>query len=69
MTVSTSPTVLAIAANDVGQYAKYHSNGKKYILQVGAKSKVMELMSHQDKDVRYQSLLAVQKLMTNAWEF
>jgi V-type H+-transporting ATPase subunit H len=37
------------------------------IQDIGAKTQIMELMSHPDADVRYQALLAVQKLMVNAW--
>jgi V-type H+-transporting ATPase subunit H len=40
----------------------------RYIQELGAKTRVMELMTHENKDVRYQALIAVQKFMTNAWE-
>jgi hypothetical protein len=39
----------------------------RFIQDIGAKNQIMELMTHQDPDVRYQALIAVQKFMTNSW--
>ncbi|KAI8911543.1 ATPase, V1 complex, subunit H [Gorgonomyces haynaldii] len=58
---------LAIACHDLGQYVKYTTNGKNVIQETGAKTRVMALITHDDPDVRYQALSAVQKFMTNAW--
>ncbi|OZJ03068.1 hypothetical protein BZG36_04613, partial [Bifiguratus adelaidae] len=70
LSTSQDPLVLAVAAHDIGQYVKFgQKDAKKYVQDIGAKQKVMELMTHPDKDVRYQALLAVQKYMVNAWEF
>jgi hypothetical protein len=41
----------------------------RIVQEIGAKQRIMELMTHEDQDVRYQALSAVQKYMTNAWEF
>eukprot|EP00842_Homolaphlyctis_polyrhiza_P003143 jgi/Hompol1/382/HPOL_000240-RA len=68
LTTSKDPVVLAVAAHDVGQFVKYSSNGKRIIQELGAKTLVMELMAHENTDVRYHALMAVQKLMANAWE-
>ncbi|GAA5878660.1 hypothetical protein JCM3774_000442 [Rhodotorula dairenensis] len=64
---STEPLTLAVAANDVAQFVKYHETGKKAIEDLGAKARVMQLMTHADPDVKYQSLLATQRLMSHAW--
>ncbi|KAJ3279496.1 H(+)-transporting V1 sector ATPase subunit H [Borealophlyctis nickersoniae] len=64
---SNDPKVLAVAAHDVGQYAKYGNNGKRAIQDTGLKTQVMQLMTHADPDVRYQALVGVQKFMTHAW--
>ncbi|KAL1924262.1 uncharacterized protein VTP21DRAFT_7297 [Calcarisporiella thermophila] len=69
LSTSSDTTVLAVAAHDIGQYIKHHHAGKKFIQEIGAKQRIMELMTHEDPEVRYQALLAVQKYMTNAWEF
>ncbi|KAF1796618.1 armadillo-type protein [Mucor lusitanicus] len=68
LSTSTSPLVLSIAASDIGYYVKYSSKTGKTILQdIGAKQRIMELMTHEDQEVRYQALLAVQKYMHQAW--
>ncbi|KAJ3307222.1 H(+)-transporting V1 sector ATPase subunit H [Kappamyces sp. JEL0829] len=64
---SKDPVSLAVAAHDLGQYVKYGTNAKKVLEECGGKSVVMELMSHENADVRYQALSAVQKIMMNAW--
>ncbi|KAG2225210.1 hypothetical protein INT45_009539 [Circinella minor] len=70
LSTSTSAVVLSVAANDIGQYSKYASRqGKRVLQEVGAKQRVMELMTHEDQDVRYQALSAVQKYMHQAWDF
>jgi len=37
------------------------------IEQLGGKQLVMQLLSHEDANVRYEALLAVQKLMVHNW--
>ncbi|ORY93193.1 ATPase V1 complex subunit H [Syncephalastrum racemosum] len=70
LSTATSTQVLAIAANDVGHYVKYSSKGgKRFLHDIGAKQRIMELMTHEDQDVRYQALSAVQKYMHQAWDF
>ncbi|KAF7721503.1 H(+)-transporting V1 sector ATPase subunit H [Apophysomyces ossiformis] len=65
---STNTLVLSVAANDVGQYVKYSSKaGKRVLQEIGIKQRIMELMTHEDQDVRYQALTAVQKYMHQAW--
>ncbi|GAA5929733.1 H(+)-transporting V1 sector ATPase subunit H [Sporobolomyces koalae] len=64
---SQEPLTLAVAANDIAQFVKFHDNGKKAIEDLGAKARVMELMAHGDPDVKYQSLVATQRLMSQAW--
>ncbi|KAI9493260.1 ATPase V1 complex subunit H [Zychaea mexicana] len=59
---SNKTEILAIACHDVGQYAKYAgADGKKYLHDLGAKQRVMELMTHEDQEVRYYALSATQK--------
>ncbi|ORX49800.1 ATPase, V1 complex, subunit H [Hesseltinella vesiculosa] len=62
LVTSQQPKVLAIACHDLGQYAKHMSkDGKSQLEKVGAKQKIMELMTHHDQQVRYQALTATQK--------
>lgn len=37
------------------------------IEQLGSKQVVMQLLAHDDPNVRYEALLAVQKLMVHNW--
>jgi V-type H+-transporting ATPase subunit H len=67
LVTSTDPTTLAVAASDIGQYVKYIPDGKKLVQEIGAKTRIMELMTNPNADVRYQALLATQKFMVNAW--
>ncbi|SAM08884.1 hypothetical protein [Absidia glauca] len=68
LSTSTNDVVLAVAASDIGNYIKYASRqGKKLLQEIGAKQRIMELMTHEDQSVRYQALSAVQKLMHQAW--
>lgn len=39
----------------------------RFLQEIGAKQRIMELMTYEDSEVRYQALLAVQKYMTHAW--
>ncbi|KAI8140720.1 armadillo-type protein [Fennellomyces sp. T-0311] len=57
---SNKPETLAIACHDLGQYAKY-GHGKKLLHELGTKQRIMELMTHEDAEVRYHALSATQK--------
>jgi V-type H+-transporting ATPase subunit H len=39
----------------------------RIVTDLGAKTRVMELMTHQDSDVRYRALLSVQQLVSQPW--
>nr|XP_030715619.1 V-type proton ATPase subunit H isoform X2 [Globicephala melas] len=65
--VSDDPQVLAVAAHDVGEYVRHYPRGKRVIEQLGGKQLVMNHMHHEDQQVRYNALLAVQKLMVHNW--
>ncbi|KAJ8488283.1 hypothetical protein ONZ51_g3645 [Trametes cubensis] len=64
---SNDPTVLAVASHDIGQYVKHYERGKKILTDLGGKTRVMELMSHPNPDVRYQALISVQRLVSHPW--
>lgn len=57
---SKEPIVLAVAAHDIGQYVKYGGDrARKLVTDYGGKVKVLELMTHESADVKYQALLTV----------
>ncbi|RKP01081.1 hypothetical protein CXG81DRAFT_5050, partial [Caulochytrium protostelioides] len=61
MTGSMTPQTLAIAAHDIGQFVKFVPLGKRFLQNSGIKTRIMELMTHDDPDVRQQALMATQK--------
>ncbi|CAH1772858.1 unnamed protein product [Owenia fusiformis] len=66
---SKDPLILSVAAHDVGEYVRHYPRGKNVIEQLGGKQLVMTHLSHEDPNVRYEALLAVQKLMVHNWEY
>jgi V-type H+-transporting ATPase subunit H len=64
----TAAEPLAVAAHDIGEYVRLYPRGKKMLDTLGTKNAIMTLMmEHSDQNVRYEALVAVQKLMTNNW--
>ncbi|XP_064597515.1 V-type proton ATPase subunit H-like [Liolophura sinensis] len=66
---SKDPLILSVAAHDIGEYVRYYPRGKNVIEQLGAKQMVMQYLVHEDPNVRYEALIAVQKLMVHNWEY
>ncbi|XP_024082413.1 V-type proton ATPase subunit H [Cimex lectularius] len=66
---SRDPLVLSVASYDIGEYVRHYPRGKHVIENLGGKQLVMQLLSHEDPNVRYEALLAVQKLMVHNWEY
>ncbi|KAH9488980.1 hypothetical protein Btru_061776 [Bulinus truncatus] len=66
---SKDPLVLSVAAHDIGEYVRYYPRGKRVVEQLGGKQLVMQYMLHTDPNVKYEALIAVQKLMVHNWEY
>lgn len=66
---SKDPLILSVAAHDFGEYVRYYPRGKNVIEKLGAKQLVMQYLTHEDPNVRYEALIAVQKLMVHNWEY
>lgn len=66
---SRDPLVLSVASFDIGEYVRHFPRGKHVIEQLNGKQLVMQLLGHDDPNVRYEALLAVQKLMVHNWEY
>ncbi|CAG0920174.1 unnamed protein product [Notodromas monacha] len=64
---SREPLVLSVANHDIGEYVRHYPRGKHVIEQLGGKHQVMQHLTHADPNVRYEALLAVQKLMVHNW--
>ncbi|XP_017470263.1 PREDICTED: V-type proton ATPase subunit H isoform X1 [Rhagoletis zephyria] len=61
--------ILSVACFDIGEYVRHYPRGKHVLEQLGGKQIVMQLLAHDDPNVRYEALLAVQKLMVHNWEY
>lgn len=66
---SKDALVLSVASHDIGEYVRHYPRGKHVIEQLGGKHLVMQLLAHEDPNVRYEALLCVQKLMVHNWEY
>ncbi|CAG0882037.1 unnamed protein product [Darwinula stevensoni] len=66
---SKDPLVLCVANHDIGEYVRHYPRGKHVLEQLGGKTLVMTHLTHTDPNVRYEALLAVQKLMVHNWEY
>ncbi|KAI9499954.1 H(+)-transporting V1 sector ATPase subunit H [Coemansia spiralis] len=60
-------TQLAVACHDIAQYVKFNPEGKRVLARIGAKTRVMGLMTSEFAEVRYEALMCVQQMMLNAW--
>ncbi|KAJ2144114.1 H(+)-transporting V1 sector ATPase subunit H [Coemansia sp. RSA 678] len=68
MAPESSDTSVAVACHDLSQYVKYNPEGKKFVAKVGAKQRVMQLMTEgATAEVKYEALMCVQQIMLNAW--
>jgi len=67
--MNKDPLILSVAAHDIGEYVRHYPRGKHVIEQLNGKQLVMQHLVHEDPNVRYEALLAVQKLMVHNWEY
>lgn len=61
------PQTYAIVCSDLAMFIRYYELGKRDIQKLGGKTKVLQLLSHSDPDVRYKSLVVVQLLVSQSW--
>ncbi|XP_017014115.1 V-type proton ATPase subunit H isoform X3 [Drosophila takahashii] len=66
---SKDAIILSVACFDIGEYVRHYPRGKHVLEQLGGKQIVMQHLGHEDPNVRYEALLAVQKLMVHNWEY
>ncbi|KAJ2723146.1 H(+)-transporting V1 sector ATPase subunit H [Coemansia sp. Benny D115] len=64
---SDDDTALAVACHDLAQYVRFNPDGKRLLARIGAKTRVMALMTSENAEVRYEALMCVQQIMLNAW--
>lgn len=66
---SKDPLIMSVAAHDLGEYVRHYPRGKLVTESLGGKNLVMQRLTHEDPNVRYEALLCVQKLMVQNWEY
>lgn len=66
---SKDPLILSVANHDIGEYVRHYPRGKNVVDKLGGKQMVMHHLAHEDPNVRYEALLAVQKIMVHNWEY
>jgi V-type H+-transporting ATPase subunit H len=59
---------LEMACYDLGEFARFHPEGRRMIGVFNIKHKLMALMDHPNNEVRKQALLSVQKVMIPNWD-
>ncbi|CAK9294055.1 unnamed protein product [Gordionus sp. m RMFG-2023] len=62
-------TILAVACHDLGEYVGHYPPGKRIVERLGAKQLIMSLLTNRDPSVRYEALVALQKIMVHNWEY
>ena len=68
-TLPAPPQVLAIACNDIAEFVGAHPDGRRLMIQHGAKAEAMQVLKHPDPQVQKYALLCVQRLMVINWEY
>ena len=61
--------VREIAAWDLGEFARFHPDGRRVVTKLGGKQALMLLMTEKNQKLAKAALLATQKIMVNNWEF
>jgi len=59
---------LCVGCHDLGEFVRHYARGRQVLDKINAKQTVMQLMTNEDQKVRYNALIAVQKMMVNNWE-
>lgn len=68
LTAGKSDDTLEMACFDLGEFARFHPDGRRIIQMFHGKPKLMLLMTHSNQAVAKQALLCVQKIMLTNWE-
>lgn len=67
--LSESPTVVAVALYDLGEFTRFYPNGRGIVKSLGGKDSAMELIGHSDQVIQRHALQCISKIMVTNWEF
>lgn len=65
--MSADVFLVLYTAVDTMANSRCSANPSRVVTDLGAKTRVMELMTHENSDVRYRALLSVQQLVSQPW--
>jgi hypothetical protein len=65
----TDETTLAVALNDIGEFAVHHPSGRAVLAHLGLRPVVMGFLRREEDALRQQALLACSKLMVVRWQY
>ena len=65
---SQDELTLAVCCYDLGEFARFHPDGRRLLDRFHGKSKLMIKMQSTSAQVAKQALLAVQKIMVHNWD-
>ncbi len=67
---SDDPQTVAVAAYDIGEWARFYPNAdaKAIVEKLKGKHKLMRLIEHYDAEVRQHALNSLQKLLVKNWK-
>jgi V-type H+-transporting ATPase subunit H len=68
LATSDDELTLAVACYDLGEFARFYDDGRRIVMQLKGKQRLMAQMANQSAKVAEQALLAVQKLLVSNWE-
>lgn len=66
---SENETTVEVAAYDLGEFARFHPEGRRVVTRFGGKVRLLSKMNHFNQNIAKQALLAVQKIMVQNWEY
>jgi len=66
---SDNELTVEVACYDVGEFARFHPEGRRVVTRLSGKIRLMQKMNHKNAKIAKQALLAVQKIMVQNWEF
>jgi V-type H+-transporting ATPase subunit H len=59
--------VATIACYDIGEFVRHYPNGRAIAKRLGAKDIIMQLIEHDNEELRRQAVLCVSKMMVQNW--
>ena len=66
---TSDAATIAVACYDLGEFARFYESGRSVIVHHKGKIKLMQLVEHDDDEVKKEALQASAKLLISNWEY